>query len=114
MMTLRVLPNPEPGPPEVDVAETARIRAAGAQLVDVREPEEWVDEHIPGAIHIPLGELWERATELDRTRAVVTICRSGQRSLYAADMLLHQGFGEVASLNGGMIAWNAAGQPSET
>jgi len=82
--------------------------------VDVREPVEWVDGHIPGAIHIPLGEVWERAGELDRTRPVVTICRSGQRNLYAVDMLLQQGFSEVASLNGGMIAWNAAGQPSET
>ncbi len=99
---------------ETDVAQTARARAEGtAQIVDVREPEEWAEGHIPGAVHIPLGDLAVRQGELDVTRPVIAVCRSGNRSLTAAEQLLRDGIPDVQSMAGGMKAWSAAGQPME-
>ena len=98
--------------PEVNVATTVAARAEGlVQVVDVREPNEWAEGQIPGAIHIPLNEVAARSRELDPARPVVTVCRSGRRSLDAAAALLDAGFTDVASLAGGMIAWREAGQP---
>jgi rhodanese-related sulfurtransferase len=114
-MVLRRIVNPDTTTPEVDVAETVqRWSDRSAQLVDVREPKEWVDGHIPGAIHIPLGDLARRANELIKETPVITICHSGVRSLAAADELIEQGFADVASLNGGMVAWSKAGHPVES
>ena len=101
--------------PEVDLTETARVWTdRSAQLVDVREPDEWAEGHIPGAIHIPLGDLAERAGELIAESPVVLICRSGVRSLTAADELIARGFRDVASFSGGMLAWAEAGHPIES
>lgn len=81
------------------------------QRVDVREPAEFAGSlgHLRGARLLPLGELPQRLTELDRMRPVVTICRSGTRSAQAALLLAKAGFGQVANLGGGMLRWRAAG-----
>lgn len=101
-------------PREVDVARVARDRSIpGIQIVDVRELDEWRDGHIPGAIHIPLGELAGRRSELDPDRPIVTVCRSGKRSLNAAQQLTQAGFPAVASMAGGMLAWRHDNQPVE-
>lgn len=100
--------------PEVDITQAARARSAGtAQIVDVREPEEWADGHIPGAVHIPLGALGQRTGELDPVRPVITVCRSGNRSLVALDVLREAGITDAKSLAGGMKAWQSAGHPVE-
>jgi len=113
-MTLRRMAGAANATPEVDVAETARVWAdRSAQLVDVREPDEWVDGHIPGSIHIPLGELGRRSDELFKELPVVVLCRSGMRSLTGTDELLARGFVDVASLNGGILAWARAGHAVE-
>ena len=113
-MSLRTIAGALDATPEVDVAETARVWAdRSAQLVDVREPTEWADAHIPGSIHIPLGELGRRSGELIKEIPVVVVCRSGQRSLTGTDELLARGFADVASLNGGILAWARAGHPVE-
>jgi rhodanese-related sulfurtransferase len=99
---------------EVDVRQAADARSAGtAQIVDVREPDEWAEGHIPGAIHIPLAILARQAANLDPTRPVITVCRSGNRSLVALKPLRAAGFTDARSLAGGMKAWQAAGQPVE-
>ena len=99
---------------ETDVAQTARARASGAaQIVDVREPQEWSDGHIPGATHIPLAELGLRLGQLDAARPVIAVCRSGVRSLKAAEFLRRSGVPGATSMAGGMKAWSAAGQPME-
>jgi len=101
-------------PREVDVARLARDRPIpGVQVVDVREPDEWRGGHLSGAIHIPLGELVLRQSELDPERPVVTVCRSGTRSLKAVQLLTQAGFPTVTSLAGGMLAWQDAKQPVE-
>lgn len=102
----------EPETPEVDVLQTVQAWTAGsAQIVDVREPDEWSKGHIPNAIHIPLSKLGDRAKELDRARPVIAVCQSGRRSLIAAEALIEAGFADAASLAGGMIAWTEAKQP---
>ena len=86
--------------------------AAGARLVDVREPEELVaDGRFPGATHIPLGELTQRAAELEGERLVLA-CRSGARSAMAADALRASGW-EAYNLDGGILAWQRDGLPLE-
>ena len=101
-----------PTAPETDVPALARERAAGTvQIVDVREPDEWAEGHIPEAVLIPLGQLPARTGELDPERPVVVVCRSGNRSLTGADILLRAGFRDAKSLAGGMIAWAQAGHP---
>ena len=101
-------------PSEVTVEQFVRQWDPGeAQLVDVREPDEWEEGHAPEAILIQLEELAVRRGELDPARPVVTICRSGRRSLDAAEILREMGFRDVRSLAGGMIAWRDAGLPVE-
>lgn len=95
--------------PEIDIQEAARTQST-AQLLDVREPREWDNARIPGSIHIPLGQLPARTSELDQSRPVIAVCHSGIRSLTATDHLLNAGFSDVASLRGGIVAWYEAGQ----
>ena len=104
----------QPAAPETDVTATAQARAEGTvQILDVREPDEWAEGRIPGAVHIPLGDLAARAGELDPEQPVIVVCRSGVRSLYGAEILLKSGFADAKSLAGGMLDWAAAGQPVE-
>jgi rhodanese-related sulfurtransferase len=88
---------------------------AGAYLLDVREPEEWVAGHAPDATHVPLGQLVARLDEVPADRDVVVVCRSGVRSAQATAYLNQVGRRAV-NLDGGMHAWEAAGRPmvSET
>jgi len=100
------------GAQETDVATVAQELAAGTiTVVDVRETDEWRDGHIRGAIHIPLGMLSDNLGKIDQTKPVVTVCRSGMRSLRGADILLGAGFEDVRSMAGGMNAWQSAHQP---
>lgn len=80
----------------------------GAILVDVRTSQEWNAGHAPVARHIPLDTLDRRAGSLAAGTAVVTICRSGARSAQAARLLAAQGL-TVASVKGGMAAWQRSG-----
>lgn len=80
----------------------------GAALLDVREPDEWDAGHIPGALHIPLGELPQRLGELPDGDLVV-VCRSGGRSARAVAWLAQNGY-DALNLDGGMTAWSRAGR----
>jgi len=86
-----------------------------AQVVDVREPAEWNGAlgHLARSCLIPLGELEQRAGELDKSRPVVAACRSGARSAQAVLILQRLGFANVANLAGGLIRWRASGLPVE-
>jgi rhodanese-related sulfurtransferase len=99
-------------PADVDVTTAAGLRDAGAVVLDVREPSEWAEGHVPGATLIPLGELARRASELPHDGTIVVICRSGNRSAQGRDILLAAGY-EATSVDGGMTAWRAAGLPVE-
>ncbi|TVP83829.1 MAG: rhodanese-like domain-containing protein [Alkalicoccus sp.] len=75
------------------------------QMVDVRESEETVQGMVPGAKHIPLGEIPQRLEEIDKSKEVIMICRSGARSERAGQFLEKQGY-NVINMDGGMISWN--------
>lgn len=74
-------------------------------LVDVREAWELDIAALPGALHIPMAEVPGRVQELDRSRDIVVMCRSGGRSLSVARFLEAQGYASVANLTGGVLAW---------
>ncbi len=96
-------------PREISVSEAASMRDAGAFILDVREPDEWNDSHIPGATLIPLGELASRVNEVPQDQEVVVVCRSGNRSAQGRDILLSAGFENVTSMAGGINQWKTAG-----
>lgn len=110
---------------EIDHAEFDALRAQGAPLVDVREPGEFAEGRIPGAVNIPRGVL---EFEVDghpavnclkdpalshRGAPVIVSCRSGARSALAAAALKDLGFAEPVSLAGGFMGWANAGKPIE-
>ncbi len=76
------------------------------QLVDVREPWEFALARLPGARLIPLGELADRAGELDAARPVAAYCHHGVRSRFALAILRDLGFQELAHLKGGIDAYS--------
>jgi rhodanese-related sulfurtransferase len=80
----------------------------GLVVLDVREDDEWAAGRLEGSVHIPLGELGERFTELPSGQVLV-VCRSGNRSAYATAYLNDQGF-DAVNLDGGLIAWHGAGR----
>lgn len=96
-------------PREVSVSEASVMRDAGSFVLDVREPEEWNESHIPGTTLIPLGELASRMDEVPQDQEVVVVCRSGNRSQQGRDILLAAGFTQVTSMAGGINQWKAAG-----
>jgi rhodanese-related sulfurtransferase len=81
-----------------------------AWLLDVREPDEWAAGHAPQAVHIPLGQLSARASEVPQDQDVYVICRSGNRSGRAAQALNGAGW-QAINVAGGMQDWAAAGRP---
>lgn len=101
--------------PEVDAHEAARRVAAGACLVDVREPSEVALGGPAGALNLPLSELEKAPNVLpDDGRPLLLICAVGQRSRYAATLLQAAGRRGLANIRGGFVAWRAAGLPEAT
>jgi sulfur-carrier protein adenylyltransferase/sulfurtransferase len=106
---------------EIDEVTTAETREAlaGAEaplLLDVREPDEWQEGHIPGAIHLPRGNLESRVEGLvpDKSRGLVVYCASGARSAFSAQTLTELGYEHVSSLTGGFVDWKRNGYELET
>ena len=93
--------------PTVSVADVP----ADAVLLDVREDDEWVAGHAPGALHVPMMAVPMRADEIPTDRDVVVVCRMGQRSAQVVRYLQQQGWERIANLDGGMADWEAAGRP---
>ena len=89
-----------------EVKELIKVESADAyQLLDVRQPNEYAAEHIPGAILIPLPELAARLDELDPDVKTIVYCRSGKRSKSGCQLLEDRGFSEALNMAGGMLAW---------
>jgi len=106
---------------EIQPAELLELQQFGCPLVDVREPEEFAEGHIPGAVNIPRGLLefevdghpavnYQTAEALShRERPVILYCLSGGRSALAAEALLRLGFVNPMSLDHGILGWADAG-----
>ena len=84
-------------------------------FVDVRERDEWEEGHIPGAIHVPRGNLESRIESAapERGRRIVLYCAAGNRSAFAAKTLEELGYEDVASLAGGYVEWKRNGFPTQ-
>lgn len=98
---------------QVNAADVAALLADGALFVDVREVNEVevLAFELPGVLNLPLSVLSDRLEELPRDRPVVLACRSGNRSVKAAALLAENGFTQLYTLTGGIIAWETAGLP---
>ncbi len=82
-------------------------------LIDVRAPLEYEDNHINGAVNIPVAELRTRHAELDKEKTTVLVCSSGNRSSLGASILKQHGFKDVCNVAGGMTGYSAAGYTRE-
>ena len=100
--------------PAISVNELKRKMDAreAFELVDVREPFEYEIARIDGAQLIPLGEIANRADELQRGQQIVVHCHSGTRSAQAVRLLQQRGFSNVYNLEGGIDAWSEQIDPS--
>ena len=100
---------------QVDIAtlrERLNARQDNLLLIDVRESFEWELGYVEGSLLIPLGEIWQRAEELDRRREIILICEEGIRSSTGASILLHRGFPRAANVPGGIGDWFNANYPT--
>ena len=89
-------------------------QAGEVAIVDVREEHEYDTTHVPDMPLIPMSELQDRLDELPADRPLVIFCRSGRRSADVTDYLNDLGdYGEVANLEGGILAWATQGLPYE-
>jgi rhodanese-related sulfurtransferase len=94
----------------VNVAEALELLESGAFLLDVREDDEWESGRAANATHVALSDVPDHLEDLPGDRLIVCVCRSGARSGRATKFLVEQGR-EAVNLEGGMLAWNAEGEP---
>lgn len=94
-------------------AETARqmIEKGGVVVVDVREPVEWAQGHIPDAVPIPLGALLSQPRELLKQDNIIFVCAEGVRSAVACEVAAAIGRKQLYNLEGGTVAWGRQGNP---
>ena len=96
--------------PEATLEDLSRALDRGATVIDVREPGEYVDGHVPGARLVPMTQLPSRLGELDRSARLYVVCASGGRSSAMADLLTAAGF-DAVSVAGGTAGWRRTGRP---
>ena len=96
--------------PEIDLPTFVHAHAAGALVLDVREPYEYVNGHVPGARLMPMPHVHARMPEVPRGEPVYVICASGNRSYTAAGWLRNAGI-DAISVAGGTGGWAAYGRP---
>lgn len=98
---------------EICPTTTAKLEQDGAILVDVREQNEvnTLSFDVKNSLHIPLSQLEERFHEIPKDKSIVMVCRSGARSLKAANYLANNGYENIQNLKGGITQWKAEGFP---
>jgi sulfur-carrier protein adenylyltransferase/sulfurtransferase len=104
-----------PQMPEITATELKQRLDSGAdiQIVDVREPYEVAIAKLPNSIHIPLGQIINRMSEIDSNRETVVHCKMGGRSAKAIEALKRSGFsGNLINLKGGITAWSNEVDPT--
>ena len=98
---------------EVDTAQAeTEVAAPGTVVLDVREPDEYEQGALPGAVHIPRGHLESQVENKigDRDAHIVVYCAGGTRSAFAADTLAQLGYADVVSMAGGFNKWKDEGR----
>ncbi|MFP5298358.1 MAG: MBL fold metallo-hydrolase [Actinomycetota bacterium] len=111
MFAWRTAGKPVTGLRQITVHEL-REALADVKVLDVRQPAEWADGHIPDSQFITGAELPERIDEVPKGTEVAVVCGSGFRSSVAASLLLSRGYDNVMNVLGGMSAWNALRYPT--
>ena len=103
-----------------DLADTVNVQTVadvkdqeGVIVLDVREQWEYDEGHIPGVVLIPMGEVANWLAEIPTDKEVIVTCRSGNRSGQITDFLRQQGYDNVHNMEGGILAWEAAGYDVE-
>lgn len=89
----------------VDVNEAKKLMELGITVVDVRTPQEFAEGHIPNAKLIPLQELETRLNEFSQDEKYLIVCRSGNRSAQASEILVQNGMKQIYNMTGGMNEW---------
>jgi len=108
VLILAACSNEEAAYETVDISEVTQYQEQGALVIDVRETNEYVAGHIPGAMNKPLSELSAGNLEgLDPNQKYVVVCQSGNRSKQASDFLVEKGY-EVVNVKQGMSSWTGA------
>ncbi|MCL4265195.1 MAG: rhodanese-like domain-containing protein [Anaerolineae bacterium] len=101
-------------PAAIDVQTVAAVKERDdVLLLDVREQWEYDEGHIPGVTLIPMNEVASRLSEIPTDKEVIVTCRTGNRSGQVADFLRAQGYTNIHNMEGGIVAWEAAGLPVE-
>lgn len=98
---------------EVTIDEFAEALAGGARVIDVRQPEEFEEAHVPGAVLIPLATVPENVDAFRGDGTTYVICKSGARSMRACEFLEQQGV-EAVNVGGGTMAWLLSGREHST
>jgi rhodanese-related sulfurtransferase len=94
---------------EITVDELEALVGDGVRIVDVREADEYMGGHVPGAVHVPLSTVADRVAEIGAMGTVYLICHSGGRSAHACDFLSRQGI-DAVNVVGGTMAWALSGR----
>jgi rhodanese-related sulfurtransferase len=99
--------------PHIDIPGLEQRLGEGALLVDVREDDEYVEAHVPGALHVPLATVPERLGELPDDAPFFVVCAVGGRSARAVEFLRARGL-DATNVAGGTNAWVDSGRPVTT
>jgi rhodanese-related sulfurtransferase len=99
----------------IDVNEAKEMMSEGANVIDVRNPDEFANGHVPGATLIPVNSVFQRRSELPGEGKIIFVCSVGQRSALAAEMAAAAGLpaDRLYNLEGGTDSWRRAGEPVE-
>ena len=100
----------------ITVAEAKDFIVSGDYaVIDVRNPDEYANGHVPGATLIPVNSVFQRKDELPSGKMIIFVCAVGQRSALAAEMAAAAGLpaDRLYNLEGGTDAWRKAGEPVE-
>jgi len=97
----------------ISVEEANEMMSNGAEVIDVRNPDEYQSGHVPGATLIPVNSVFARREELPKDKDLIFVCAVGQRSALASEMAAAAGLTRIFNLEGGTDAWIKAGMPAE-
>jgi len=99
---------------EIDVHTVASVKdREDVYLLDVREPWEYEEAHIPGVTLLPMGNVPDNLDQIPTDKQVIVTCRTGNRSGQIAAYLRQNGFDNISNMSGGIVDWQAAGYPVE-
>lgn len=110
---IRPVASPPVAVSEISVDQLSELLADGARLIDVREPAEFAEARVPGAVLVPLATVPDNVAMFAGDEPVYVICRSGGRSLHACEFLSTRGI-DAVNVAGGTLAWVSSGRPYDS